>query len=97
MSVFLGRWIFSFLTLMLTRIWPNGYFRTAEKSARDTERALYDTDEFGEHPKALYVNGHLRAEPSPEAKDVAKGKMLWEDSVRYANLKHGDTALLNWQ
>jgi hypothetical protein len=76
---------------------PNGSYRTTSKSAADVLRACFDTETLGEHPQALYLNGTEEKETSAESRDPAKRKMLWTDSVRYVDLKEGETVLSGWK
>jgi hypothetical protein len=76
---------------------PNGALRTTYKSAGDVLRCAFDNEELGQHPKAVYLNGTEPLEPSKEARDERKTKMLWTDSVRYAGVQEGQTVLKNWQ
>ena len=76
---------------------PDGALRTPARSAGDLLRAAFDTKTLGEHPKGVYLDGRNPLETSPESRDPAKLAMLWEDSVRYAALKPGETALAEWQ
>ncbi|KAI1413210.1 NAD(P)-binding protein [Hypoxylon sp. FL1857] len=77
---------------------PNGMFRTPNRSAGDVVAAMFDNGAVGSaKPKGLYFKGAVRAEVSAEAKDKEKRQMVWRDSVRYAGLREGDTALVNWK
>ena len=67
-------WIVLTLSPILNWIWPNGYFRTRVKSARDLLMASFDEDRLGKHPGAVYLNGSELAGTSPETKDEAKQK-----------------------
>lgn len=70
--------------------------RTPSRSASHVLRAALDTETLGTHPRALYLNGTQPWESSAEAKDAAKGQMLWKDSVRYTKLEAGQTVLAAW-
>ncbi len=85
------------LSVILSWLQPNGQLRTPAKSAGDVVRAAFDTKTLGQHPKQVYLNGTDPLEPGAEAKDAAKRAMLWRDSIVYAQLKEGETALVNWK
>lgn len=76
---------------------PNHFIRTATKTGDDLVRACFDRDKFGEHPKALYIDGAEIGDTTPETKDQTKWKTLWEGSVKWAQIKQGDTVLENWK
>ncbi|KAI0837146.1 NAD(P)-binding protein [Hypoxylon sp. FL0890] len=61
-------------------------FRTSNRSAGDVVAIM-----FGNGAEAV------QAEMSTEARDKGKRQMVWKDSVGYAKLKEGDTALMNWK
>jgi len=85
-------------TAIMSHINPNGTFRTTTKSAADVLAAGLDCNPvLGEKPKCLYLQGSELARMSPEAEDPKKLSILWADSIRYADLKEGDTILVNWQ
>ena len=86
-------WIVSPLSPLLVWIWPNGYFRPSSKSAHDLLAASFDTDRLGKHPKAVYLNGSQFAVSSPESREEAKQKELWDASAKFAGLTDGDTPL----
>lgn len=82
------------MTVLPKDKWP---VRTTEKSAADVLRAAFrPASEFGHLPKSLYFNGSEPFEPSVESKDPKKGVLVWKESVRYANLNEGETALVDW-
>ena len=86
-------WIVAPLTPILNWLWPNGYFRTRKKSARDLLVASFDEDKLGRYPKAVYLNGSELACSSPETKDEAKQKRLWDASVEISGAEEGETPL----
>ena len=87
-------WIAAPLTPLLNRIWPNGYFRTRAKSAHDLLVACFDeNDILGKYPKAVYLNGSELAATSPETRDEAKQKRLWDASVEISGVKDEETPL----
>jgi hypothetical protein len=85
-------------TLAPLTIWfsPNGFFRTPAKSAADVLSAAFDAGEYGEYPKAVYLNGDTPDTPSEESRDAAKQKQLWTETLTFVNIAEGDTALKNW-
>ncbi|KAI1131980.1 NAD(P)-binding protein [Nemania abortiva] len=84
---------------LLVRLFPNGTWRTPQKSARDVLAAALDNGPLPltERPKGLYLNGSELGDYSSEAKDPNKGRVIWEGTVRYARLKRDETILQNWQ
>ncbi|KAK7752657.1 hypothetical protein SLS62_005426 [Diatrype stigma] len=102
-------WLMRFLSLyvipcmmpiigpLLTRLSPNGFYRTTWKSGGDVVRAAFDTKELGEHPNGLYLNGTDPWEISAEAKDKRKTGTLWREALKYAGIKEGETILSQWQ
>ncbi|KAI1106422.1 NAD(P)-binding protein [Jackrogersella minutella] len=77
---------------------PNGDLRTTWKSAGDVVRACFDTDGgLGERPNGVYLNGSAISDAGPEARDEAKSRRLWRDSLGYAGVEKGDTVLVDWQ
>ncbi|KAH8883195.1 NAD(P)-binding protein [Thozetella sp. PMI_491] len=88
--------VFPVFGAAMVRVDPNGLLRTTTKSAADVLRAAFNTDEIGTHPRALYLNGNEKKECGAEARDEKKREMLWQDSVRFAQLQEGETVLKNW-
>lgn len=94
-----------FLTLILLplmqgiSVWlsPNGFMRPPWKSAADLMLASFDEKYLGQHPKAVYLDGSEKATPAAEARDEKKQKQLWEESIKIARVRDGDTVLKNWQ
>lgn len=79
------------------RIWPNGTLRLKQKSAGDVLAAAFDTKPpFGERPKGLYMNGFEPKELGSEAQDEQKRASVWKASVKYAELREGQTCLVDW-
>ncbi|KAI1293252.1 hypothetical protein F5Y03DRAFT_332439 [Xylaria venustula] len=76
---------------------PNGKYRTTAQSASDVINAAFDTAKLGERPNGIYLNGSEISECGPEARDEAKCRKLWEDSIGYAQIKEGDTVLADWR
>lgn len=76
---------------------PNGTWRTPYKSGADLLLACFDTKYLGEYPKAQFLDGSLKAESSKESKDVKKQQRLWVESLKLAEVKEGDTFLVNWK
>lgn len=87
------------LAAVWTRLWPNGSFRTLQKSARDVLDAALECGPppLSEHPKGLFLNGSELGEYNSEAKDPAKAEMVWRGSVRYAKLEDGEALLEDWR
>ncbi|KAI1849853.1 hypothetical protein JX265_013556 [Neoarthrinium moseri] len=71
----------------------NGKMRTTSRSARDVMRGAMDVSVA----KGAYFDGTALAETAEEAKDVRKREMIWRDSVRYTQLKEGETMLQHWK
>ncbi|XXH04597.1 hypothetical protein Hte_011014 [Hypoxylon texense] len=85
------------LASLMAWIQPNGTLRTQAKVSEDVLHAAFNYDpQSVERPKGLYLDGKVPKEMSAEARDVEKREMLWRDSVRYAQLEEGETALVNW-
>ncbi|RYP26075.1 hypothetical protein DL767_008178 [Monosporascus sp. MG133] len=84
------------LARVIAVIWssPNGALRTPEKSAKDVvDAALAPKWQNG----GLYLNGSELADVSEEAKNIEKRALVWQDSVRYTQLKEEETMLVNWK
>lgn len=82
----------------MTWLQPNGTFRTQAKASEDVLHAAFGCGpQLSERPQGLYLDGKVPREMSAEAKDVKKRDMLWRDSVRYAQLEEGETALVDWR
>ncbi|KAI1120820.1 NAD(P)-binding protein [Nemania abortiva] len=102
-SWFLRVVIFQFLIPLLgslmVRLYPNGTWRTPDKSSRDVLAAGLNSGPppLSERPKGLYLNGSEQGAYNPEAADPAKGIVVWKGSVKFAQLKEGDTLLQDWQ
>lgn len=73
--------------------WPNGMFRTVEKSAQDVLRAAIEYNAAWSNPKDAYFDGNKPAETAEESKDPRRQKKLWELSLRYVELEQSQTAL----
>lgn len=87
-------WAVTPLTPLLNWIWPNGYFRTRAKSAHDMLVACFDeNDVLGKYPKAVHLNGSELASTSPETRDEAKQKRLWDASVKISGVRDEETPL----
>ncbi|KAF2832604.1 NAD(P)-binding protein [Ophiobolus disseminans] len=87
--------IIATLARLIAIIWssPNGALRTPEKSASDVmDAALAARWQKG----GFYLDGSELSDMSEEAKDPDKRALVWQDSSRYADLKQGDTMLVNW-
>jgi hypothetical protein len=44
----------------------------------------------------LYLDGRVVADSSKESHDEKKQAMLWEESLKFAGVKEGDTTLEDW-
>lgn len=87
------------ITVFWGRLWPNGAFRTLEKSARDilAAAAACGPPPLSEHPKGLFLNGSEQGEYNTEALDPKKRDVVWRGSVRFAKLARGETLLEKWE
>lgn len=87
------------LGTVTTRLWPNGSFRTLQKSSSDILSAALDSGPppLSEHPKGLFLNGSELGDYNSEAKEPAKCEIVWKGSLRYAKLEEGQTLLQNWK
>ena len=94
--------LFALLVMIpVTYLWSlldsNSLLRLPSRSAYDVLRgALASTPPFSERPKRLYFDGHKPASLGEEARDPAKTKALWQDSVKLTNLKESETILKMW-
>jgi NAD(P)-dependent dehydrogenase (short-subunit alcohol dehydrogenase family) len=91
--------LFTPLLLLWNHFKPNGMLRTPEISAKDLRRACFDESEpLGKFPKAVALNGsEVGVHQTAEVLDEKKQKELWEGSLKYADLRDGDTVLKNWE
>ncbi|MCJ1387793.1 hypothetical protein MMC18_000636 [Xylographa bjoerkii] len=87
---------FQVLTPCVQHLFPNGYLRTADKSACDILNACFAEGEstFGKSPKALYINGSAIKQSSLESRDQTKQHSLWEGSLKLVDLDLSKTALV---
>ena len=90
---FFVHWLMWSITPLLTYLFPNGYFRSSSKSAKDVLEASFNESEYGKHPKALYLNGSAKVQSSAETRDEEKQKQLWRQSVEMTGLKQSDSVL----
>jgi hypothetical protein len=99
MRVLMFQVIMPVLGTVATRLWPNGSFRTLQKSASDVLSAAVDCDRppLSEHPKGLFLNGSELGDYNSEAKEPAKCEIVWKGSVHYAKLEDGQTLLEKWK
>lgn len=80
------------------RLKPNGPLRLKTKSAADVLAAAVSTEPpFGERPKTLYMNGSEPKDVGLEAQDEEKRASVWKTSISYAELKEGQTCLVDWR
>lgn len=94
---FIIHYLLPILTPILVWLQPNGSIRSPLKSGADLLRASFDTVTWGEHPKALYLDGTEKAQSSEEARDEGKQRNLWGDSLKLARVRSGETVLKNWE
>ncbi|KAI0899492.1 NAD(P)-binding protein [Annulohypoxylon nitens] len=89
------RIIVSIIAYVIMWLYPqyDAKIRTPARSARDIMRGVMDVS----LPKAAYIDGTTLTETGLEAQDVKKWEMIWHDSVRYTQLKEGETALKEWK
>ena len=85
------------LVPVLVLLQPKGFLRISTKSARDLLRASFDEKMLEKHPKALYLNGSEVGHVTLEALDENKQKQFWEESLRHADVKEGETVLRDWK
>lgn len=87
------------ITVFWGWLWPNGAFRTLEKSARDILAAVIacGPSPLSEQPKGLFLNGSEQGEYNTEALDPVKRDVVWRGSVRFAELTGSDTLLERWE
>ncbi|RYP13809.1 hypothetical protein DL767_010588 [Monosporascus sp. MG133] len=95
--VLIGRFVLSVAALISKLLWPNGPLRTTKKSAADVLQAAFDSNSLVSHPNGLYLNGSKPGDVGSEVEDASKRIRLWRDSLRYAQVKHGDTVLVDWE
>lgn len=97
----LGWLIGSIYTLVMHisgRLQPNGTLRLKAKSAAEVLAAAVSTEPpFGERPKSLYMNGSEPKDVGVEAHDEDKRASVWQASISYAELKEGQTCLVDWR
>ena len=89
--------VFPLLNPLCVYFWPNGFLRTAAKSASDVLRAAFDTKTLGQYPKDVYLNGSDPWPTGKEARNDENRLALWKDSVVFAGLVDGETVLENWR
>ena len=84
---------------LCVRLFPNGTWRTPQKSARDVLAAAFDSAPapLTDRPKSLYLNGSEPGQYNPEAKDPEKGRIIWEGSLQFSGLQHNETILRGWK
>ncbi|KAI0180784.1 putative short-chain dehydrogenase [Hypoxylon sp. FL1284] len=78
---------------IIAMLMPNGPVRTTQMSAKDVLRATFEEP----CPKDCYMYNMKPLETSAESRDRQKRAMVWKETVRYAQLKEGETVLTNWQ
>ena len=82
---------------IMTLFMSNPLLRTPAKTGADFLRVCFDRKAFGEFPKARYVDGSELYRTPKVADDEKQQKRLWEDSLKLANVKGGETVLENWE
>lgn len=83
------------LTLLLM---SNSPLRPTQKSASHVLQAAFDSNEvLGQYPKDLYFNGDEPLETGEESRDAQKRELVWKESLRYTQLKEGETVLAAWE
>lgn len=99
LRVLLWRLLLPAIAAVLIYFTPNGPIRPVKKSADDIVAAalMSGPSPLSPRPKGLYLNGSDLGARNPEAKDPAKTVMLWRDTLRYTQLKDGETCLKNWR
>lgn len=90
--------VFQIIYPIILMLFPNGPVRSTQKSASHVLQAGFGSDPvLGQFPKSVYLNGTEPLETSAESRDVRKRDLVWKESIRYANLKEGETVLVDWQ
>ncbi|KAF2477175.1 uncharacterized protein BDR25DRAFT_339170 [Lindgomyces ingoldianus] len=99
LRVLLWQFLLPAVAAILVYFFPNGPLRPARKSASDIITAALKggPSPLSARPKGLYLNGSELGARNPEAKDPAKGAMLWRDTLRYTQLEDRETCLENWR
>jgi len=90
------RWVYKFIYPPIVYLNPNGKIRPTRRSASDVLEIAFASNS-DELPKDLYLDGRQPCETSAESKDIQKRKLVWTETVKYAQLKEGDTILGDWQ
>ncbi|KAF2703703.1 NAD(P)-binding protein [Pleomassaria siparia CBS 279.74] len=99
LRVLLWQLLLPAMAIVLIFLFPNGPLRPARKSASDIVAAALGNGPppLSARPKGLYLNGSELGARNPEARDPAKGAMLWRDTLRYTQLGDRETCLENWR
>lgn len=84
---------------ILTMLLPNGQVRTTRKSASHVLQAAFNSGPGpGQFPRGVYLDdGTEPRETSVESRDARKRDVVWKGTVHYAQLKEGETILVNWR
>ncbi|CAG8956084.1 hypothetical protein HYFRA_00011868 [Hymenoscyphus fraxineus] len=85
-----------FRIIVPLRAWwsPDGPVRTTQTSAMHVLRAAFGRDgALGAFPKAKYFYGKEVFETCGEANDAQEREWVWQESVRYTQLKEDETVL----
>jgi hypothetical protein len=85
------------LAVASQRLKSNSSFRTTAKSAADILSACFERETSGGGGGLLYLNGSVKHETSKESRDEKKRQLLWSDSLVFAGIGAGETALVGWR
>lgn len=87
--------IFKVIYPVLLYLHPNnGHIRPTKHAASDVLEVAFGSRESQKH---VYFEGRQPFETSDEARDGQERNLVWKETVKYAQLKEGDTILSNWQ
>lgn len=90
--------IFSIVARIRSVVSPTGSLRLPDKSAGDVLAAAFATaPPLSQRLKRLYLDGSIPNKINDEAGDEEKRASVWRLSLRYSELKDGDTSLVDWQ
>jgi len=96
-SWFIRVFLFKFVYPLMQYLNPNGSIRSTSRSAGDVLEAAFEIGEDGGPPKDRYYDGRTPLTTSEESRDPRKRKLVWNETVKLAGLREGDTVLANWQ
>jgi hypothetical protein len=89
--------MFKFIYPLIQYLNPNGFVRPTSRSAGDVLEAAFKIGEDGGPLKDRYFDGRTPLTTSEESRDPNKRKLVWNETVKLAGLREGDTVLGNWQ